>query len=184
MTQQYLEGVWSVYDTNGDGTLDVDEFAIFYVVLQKRSAANPKGGGSPSPRGRGVSQLAQNFEVEGQAQQSFGASLFWPAFWVKLLCRVLDSLFRSNLCDRRAGATASQPEALVGYQLCELRRASGCAVYACVGWRSGGARLVEDRHTGQRWEGAGSQLGCGAGDWRAQHQHGSAAEHILERLRV
>lgn len=39
VTRQYLEGVWSVYDTNGDGTLDVDEFAIFYVVLQKRAAA-------------------------------------------------------------------------------------------------------------------------------------------------
>lgn len=59
VTRQYLEGVWSVYDTNGDGTLDADEFAIFYVVLQKRSiAANAEG--SPT-------SMRPTFEMEGKS---------------------------------------------------------------------------------------------------------------------
>ena len=36
-TGQYLDGVWSVYDTNGDGTLDAQEFSVFFTVLAKRS---------------------------------------------------------------------------------------------------------------------------------------------------
>ena len=63
VTRQYLEGVWSVYDTNGNGTLDMDEFAIFYVVLQKRSAATDAQEGlvtSPST----VRRQAPTFEME------------------------------------------------------------------------------------------------------------------------
>ena len=37
VTEQYIEGVWSVYDENGDGALDMAEFAIFYSVLAQRS---------------------------------------------------------------------------------------------------------------------------------------------------
>ena len=81
VTRQYLEGVWSVYDTNGDGTLDIDEFAIFYHVLQKRSAANqakqPGGGqqqqvgGPGSPRDASVmSRAGATFEMEDQMSSS------------------------------------------------------------------------------------------------------------------
>ena len=86
VTRQYLEGVWSVYDTNGDGTLDIDEFAIFYHVLQKRSAANqakqPGGeqqqqqqqqvGGPGSARDASVmsSRAGATFEMEDQMSSS------------------------------------------------------------------------------------------------------------------
>ena len=37
VTRQYLEGVWTVFDQNGDGTLDKREFATLYSVLMKKS---------------------------------------------------------------------------------------------------------------------------------------------------
>ncbi len=33
LSREYLEGAWSVYDTNGDGVLDQQEFASFYKVM-------------------------------------------------------------------------------------------------------------------------------------------------------
>jgi hypothetical protein len=37
VTRQYLEGVWSVHDKNGDGTLDPQEFASLYSILMSKS---------------------------------------------------------------------------------------------------------------------------------------------------
>ena len=49
VTRQYLEGVWTVFDENGDGTLDKKEFATLYEVLMKKSEA----------RGRAIASTTQ-----------------------------------------------------------------------------------------------------------------------------
>ena len=36
VTEQYVQGVWSVYDTDGNGTLELAEFARLWEVLVKR----------------------------------------------------------------------------------------------------------------------------------------------------
>ena len=40
-----MEGVWSVYDTDGSGQLDIQEFARFFEVLDRRSANRSEGPG-------------------------------------------------------------------------------------------------------------------------------------------
>lgn len=43
VSRNYLEGVWAVYDSNGDGTLDRREFASLYAVLMtKHDAVSPR----------------------------------------------------------------------------------------------------------------------------------------------
>ena len=36
MTKQYVDGVWSVYDLDNNGRLDMIEFARFFEVLMLR----------------------------------------------------------------------------------------------------------------------------------------------------
>jgi Ca2+-binding EF-hand superfamily protein len=75
VTRQYLEGVWSVYDTNGNGTLDAQEFSVFYTVLVKRSDASLEqqasnasqgnvGSARRSPLGMHGSAAAESSEME------------------------------------------------------------------------------------------------------------------------
>ena len=39
-----VEGVWSIYDADGSGQLDIQEFARFFEVLNRRSAAKRSDG--------------------------------------------------------------------------------------------------------------------------------------------
>jgi hypothetical protein len=41
VSEQYVDGVWSVYDVDGNGTLDVEEFAKFFEVLVRRDQKGP-----------------------------------------------------------------------------------------------------------------------------------------------
>ena len=57
VTPQYLEGVWSVYDRDGDGVLDFEEFSTLYAVLanrceqvQREQQPTPKSDGTGASR--------------------------------------------------------------------------------------------------------------------------------------
>ena len=39
MSDQYIDGVWAVFDVDGNGTLDAEEFEQLYKVLLKRDDA-------------------------------------------------------------------------------------------------------------------------------------------------
>jgi hypothetical protein len=48
VSRGYIDGVWGVYDSNGDGVLDMREFARFLTVLDRKSQANDVGPASPT----------------------------------------------------------------------------------------------------------------------------------------
>ena len=56
VSEQYVDGVWSVYDTDGNGTLDMQEFTKFFEVLVRRNQKGP----APMAVGMAVAQPMQS----------------------------------------------------------------------------------------------------------------------------
>ena len=53
VSRGYIDGVWGVYDANGDGVLDMQEFSRFLTVLDRKSsnvAMSPSNSARTGPR--------------------------------------------------------------------------------------------------------------------------------------
>ena len=68
VTRQYLEGVWTVFDQNGDGTLDKREFATLYSVLMKKSIDSQNTGDKMTQESFQPEMPVQAFESEMPAE--------------------------------------------------------------------------------------------------------------------